>query len=267
MNKILSVLLIEDDETACNEFKRNMANLEDMKLVDVTNNANKALDLVLAHLPNVIILDLELHHGGGNGLKFMNDLKNLHLDHMPFILVTTNNMSDVTLEQAKAFGADLTLTKYEEGYSAQYVIDNIRLMRTAILKKNAKIAPLPALTPAQEEQLYIKRIQRELELVGINPKATGYKYLVDSILLLINNPEASLARTLAPKYQKSEKSIERAMQNAIKQAWNTNDIEDLLEYYTAKIRMDKGCPTMMEFIWYYTTKIKSEMDFAEVMRL
>ena len=266
MNKILSVLLIEDDVLACNEFKHYMKELDDMKLVAVTNNAHEALKLVMAHLPNVILLDLELHHGGGNGFQFMRDLKNLNLDHMPFILVTTNNMSDVTLEQAKELGADFTLTKYEEGYSAQYVIDNIRLMRSAILKKNAKVTPLPDLTPAQEEQLYIKRIQRELELVGINPKATGYKYLVDSILLLINDSEASLARTLAPKYKKTEKSIERAMQNAIKQAWNTNDIEDLLQYYTAKVRIDKGCPTMMEFIWYYTTKIKSEMDFAEVMR-
>ena len=168
-------------------------------------------------------------------------------------------MSDVTLEQARQLGADFTLTKYEKGYSADYVIENILLMRPAILKKNTMVAPLPDMSPAEEEELLAKRIKRELDLVGIKPKAVGYNYLVDAILLLVQGSDANIARTLAPKYKKTEKSIERAMQNAIKQAWNTNDIEDLLNYYTAKIRSDKGCPTLMEFVYYYADRIKDEM--------
>jgi len=260
MTPVLSILLIEDDVAACNELQRSMERYDDLKLIGISNNSHEALDLVRAHLPNVVLLDLELHHGGGNGLIFLNELKKLQLDHPPYILVTTHNMSEVTLEQARQLGADFTLTKYEEGYSAQYVIDNIQLLKSAILKKNTTISPLPDLSPAQKEQLLIKRIQRELDLVGINPKAVGYKYLADSILLMIQGSDMNLARALAPKYEKSEKSIERAMQNAIKQAWVTNDVDDLLKYYTAKIRIDRGSPTLMEFVCYYTEKIKSDIE-------
>lgn len=265
MNEILSILIVEDDKLACDELTRCIAQHEDMKVVAICNNSQDALEQARFHLPNVIILDLELHLGGGNGLMFLDSLLTNPLSLNPFILVTTNNMSTVTLDQAKALGADFTLTKYEKGYSAQYVIDNIRILRNAILRKNSA-THLASIAPAVEEQLIISRIQRELNLVGIKAKAKGYKYLVDAITLVITDQDTHLSRTLAEKYKKSNTSIERAMQNAIKQAWTTNSIDDLYINYTAKIRPEKGYPTMMEFIYYYANKIKMDMNVEKVKR-
>ena len=129
MSTILSILIVEDDKLACDELSRCVAQYDDMKIAAVCRNSKDALEKARFHLPNVIILDLELHHGGGNGLMFLDQLLANPLSLDPFILVTTNNMSTVTLDQAKALGADFTLTKYEEGYCAQYVIDNIRMLR------------------------------------------------------------------------------------------------------------------------------------------
>ena len=39
-----------------------------------------------------------------------------------------------------------------------------------------------------------------------------------------------------------------------------NDPEELLANYTARIRSDKGVPTMMEFIYYYAGKIKADLE-------
>lgn len=259
MDRTLSILLIEDDEAACTELKHCIDSHENLKLAAITNNSHEALELVRIHLPNVIILDLELHYGGGNGLLFLHALKNISLAQPPFILVTTHNMSMVTLEQVRQLGADFTLTKYETGYSAEYVIDNINLMRPAILRKNASNGLETTISPAEKDQKLIQRIQRELDLVGINPRAVGYKYLVDSIKLIMDGETSNVSRVLAPKYNKTEKSIERAMQNAIKQAWVTSDVDDLLKYYTAKVRVDRGAPTLMEFICHYATKIKSDL--------
>ena len=50
------------------------------------------------------------------------------------------------------------------------------------------------------------------------------------------------------------------MQNAINRTWYTSDTEDLLKYYTARIRSDKGVPTLMEFISYYANKIRTELQ-------
>jgi hypothetical protein len=168
-------------------------------------------------------------------------------------------MSDATLEQARLLGADFIITKYDSCYSPDYIASTIRLMHAAILRKNTTVAQLANVTPAQIDNLVQKRIQREMELIGINPKNKGFNYLIDSVFNYMKDPSINLSRALVDKYHKSEKSIERAMQNAIKRAWDTNDIDDLLKYYTAYIRPDKGFPTLMEFICYYAQKINSDV--------
>lgn len=259
MKNKLTLLLIEDDQATINELQDYFETCEDMTLVESTNDANFGLKLVCSHLPNVILLDLELHHGSGNGLIFLSELKKLQLSHSPYIIVTTQNMSEFTLEQARLLGADFILTKYDSSYSPDYIASTIRIMHGAILRKNTSVAQLVDATPAQLENLVERRIQREMELIGINPKNKGFNYLVDAIVLYMQDPSQNLSRALVGKYTKTDKSIERAMQNAIKRAWDTSDIDDLLKYYTARIRPDKGFPTLMEFICYYSNKIKNDV--------
>lgn len=256
MDDILSVLLIEDDTEACYELQNCFENTENIELVGITNNAREALKMVQTFLPNIILLDLELHAGGGNGLLFLQDLRKLSLPFIPYILITTNNVSQITLDSARQLGADFILTKYEEGYSAQYVAEFVQLMKPAILSHNSVPNKTDSETPpAITAQNLTQRIQRELNLVGISPKAIGFQYLTEAIKITAGKPEANLSHTLAVKFGKSSASIERAMQNAINRAWQTSSPDDLLKYYTARVRSDRGVPTMMEFIYYYATKL------------
>lgn len=261
MDKQLSVLLIEDDTIACQEFEQYIDQCDDIRLSAVTNNSQEALDLTKYHLPDAVILDLELHHGGGNGLLYLKELPKLNLTHIPYILITTHNSSTVTYEYARNLGADFILAKYEDNYSTQYVIDFLRMMRDAIFSKNSlnSAATNEPLSPEALERKLKKRIQREMDLIGISPRTVGYRYLIDAIAITYNNPEPNLVRSLAARYKKSESSIERAMQNSINSAWVHSDIEDLLKYYTARILSEKAVPTVMEFVYYYATKLQNEM--------
>ncbi len=256
MSDILSVLLIEDDVDECYGIQNCFSDTEDIEIIGITNNAYKALEIVQSFLPNIILLDLELHAGGGNGLLFLAELRKLNLPFTPYILVTTNNVSQTTLDSARQLGADFILAKYETGYSAQYVLNFVKTMKFAILSHESasdKInAPLPQTIPKPN---LTQRIQRELNLIGISPKAVGFQYLIEAIRITAEKPESNLSRTLAITFGKSSASIERAMQNAINRAWQTNSPEELLKYYTARIRSDRGVPTMMEFIYYYATKL------------
>ena len=105
----------------------------------------------------------------------------------------------------------------------------------------------------------INRISTVFDRMGFSPKLVGRKYLIDGIMLLINNPKReSVYASIAEKYEKSDASIERAMQNTINKVWHSADIDDLLKYYTARINSGKGVPTITEFIYYYAEKIKNE---------
>lgn len=260
MDRELSILLVEDDEKACSEIMQYIDELDDVSLIGITNNSSKAIEYVKDFLPDAVILDLELHQGGGNGLIFLNELKQLSLAVNPYILITTNNSSIITYEYARQLGADFIMTKHQSDYSAQSVIEFLRMMKNVIQSKATCISPEHNTTesPEQKTKRTIRKINVELENVGISPKAIGYQYLVYAIQLIINKSENNLCAIIGSKFGKTDASVERAMQNAINKAWRTSDIDDLAKHYTAKINSDRGVPTITEFVYYYANKIKNE---------
>ena len=260
MNKILSILIVEDDQAACKRITDCVDEYEDMKVVGTTNNAKHAIEYIRDNMPEVVILDLELHMGSGSGLDVLEGLKDIFQTIKPYILVTTNNSSAVTYETARRMGADFIMSKHQEDYSEKKVVDFIRMMQPAIMSDHA-LSRLDNTIPEPLEQInkrITRRIMAELEHVGISQKAVGYQYLIDAITLLIDGPKHNVCSIIGEKYGKTESSVERAMQNAICRAWRSADIEDLLQYYTAKINSDRGIPTITEFMHYYANKIRNE---------
>lgn len=260
MEDKLSILLVEDDDCACRTFINFVDNSNDLMLVGVTSNAFTALDYVRDRLPDVIILDLELHHGCGSGFDVLMGLKELDLKFLPYILVTTNNSSSVTYESARQLGVDYIMSKHQENYSEKSALDFLRML-SPVIKNRKRTMPIDSRneeSPAYFEKRVTRRIIAELDHVGISQKSVGYKYLIEAIIMTIKKPTQNLCNLVAQKYGKTECSVERAMQNAINRAWATSDIDDLLTYYTAKINSSKGVPTLTEFIFYYANKIKNE---------
>lgn len=261
MERALSVLLVEDDQKACKEIIEYVDEFEDITLVGVTNNSYKAVQLTQEFMPDAVILDLELHQGGGNGLTFLQDLHKMALSIFPYILVTTNNSSSVTYDAARELGADFIMAKHQAGYSAQSVIEFLRLMKNMIFSKTiAETGNTTTESPQQKTKRITRLISMELDHIGINPKSLGYRYLNDAIQIIIKQEHTiNLCGIIGQKYEKTDSSVERAMQNAINRAWRSSDIDDLLKYYTAKIHSDKGVPTITEFIYYYANRIKNEL--------
>ena len=260
-NKNLNILIIEDDVAACRELRQYIEKIETLRLVGITGDSDEGIELVKSALPDVIILDIELNRGTGNGIMFLAKLNALNLSLRPYILITTNNSSNVTYESARNLGADFIMSKHKPDYSAQYVVEFIRMIQHAILSRRPSVTENIPEEDNYEKNLplYTRRVYRELDWVGISPKNIGYRYLADAILLIVKDSSANVYRELAEMYKKSDASVERAMQNAINRAWRHSDIEELLTHYTARIRSEKGVPTTLEFVYYYANKIKTDM--------
>lgn len=256
---VLQILLVEDDKTACDEIENYIDLCDNVNLVAITNNASKALDLTAQHLPDAVILDLELHHGSGNGLMYLHELPKLNLIYRPYILVTTNNSSDITYETARQFGADFIMAKHESDYSGQYAVEFLRMIHATLLvnKKMLSANSTECESPEAKHRKLTTRIGRELDLVGINRKNIGYQYLCDAILLIVEQSDVNFSTVLAEKYHKAEDTIEHAMQYAINRAWRTFPIEELEAHYTAKTHSCRGVPTVYEFIFYYVDLLKT----------
>lgn len=259
MDRELNIILIEDDSDVCKRFSESAELSDGISLVAITNNSYHALELVDELHPDGVILDLELNMGIGNGLHFLQELNNLVLPFKPYILITTNNSSTTTYEYARQAGADFIMSKHQSDYSEQNVLNFLIMMRGIIQNNIEQQNPSYATTesPSQYEKRLKKRITMELEKIGISANLTGYKYLIEAILLVINGRTSYVSTAVGEKYAKTNSSVERAMQNAINRAWRSTDIDDLLLHYTAKINSEKGVPTLTEFIHYYADKIKN----------
>lgn len=260
MESLLSVLLVEGEKSACNEIINYIDTLDDLLLLHSTNNCDKAMRYVEKFSPDAVILDLELYHGSGNGLMFLRKLQEVSIKPRPYILITTNNSSTMTHDYARELGADFIMTKYQTDYSAQTVIEFLRMMKNMILETRHTYIKnnFQPESCEQKSKKLNQMISLQLNELGVSPNLVGYKYLIDAIQLTIKKPSHNLAASIGVKYKKSDASVERAMQNAINKAWRTSDLENLSKLYSAKISSNKGTPTVMEFVFYYANKIENE---------
>lgn len=258
--KQLSVILVEDDPAICREIESYVDGLEDTDLLGVFHDSDKAEQAIRELLPDAIILDLELHRGGGSGITLMQALQQNAPKRMPYILVTTNNTSQLTYEAVRRSGADYIFSKHQQGYRSEDAVDFLRSLKHVLSEPREARAPAAAepVSAPKEDKTLTRRISRELELVGISPKAVGYQYLMDCIRIVIDGPQQNLCAIIGKKYGKTDSSVERAMQNAIAKAWRTTPIDELLAHYRARISSEKGVPTMTEFIYYYANKLRNE---------
>lgn len=258
MEQKLSVLLVEDDNEICNEFIQYIDQFDDILCVGVTNNSKKAFELVKELSPDVIILELELNMGGGNGLTLLNELQQESLRVFPYILITTNNTSPVTYKFARDLGADFIIAKHQIDYSSENIINFLRSIKNRIIYNATVKGKKTDFELATDKFKEInKKICTELNYIGVSPKYVGYKYLVEAINILIKKQESNICKSIAIKYGKTSCSVERAMQNAISRTWHDSDANVLLYYYTAPINCNKGVPTLTEFINFYANKLKN----------
>ncbi|MCL2633133.1 MAG: response regulator [Oscillospiraceae bacterium] len=260
--KNLKILLIEDETAECKAISKCIESISEIQLVGVTNNIDKALEYVTDYLPDAIILEIELHKGKGNGITFMEKLHSMETEIKPYVLVTTYNTNEITYAKLRELGVGFIFSKHQNDYSAGGVISFLLSMKNAIMSQRDKadtVSEVLFLNDREEKiKKIIKRINMEFDLIGINPKVLGRIYLTEGILIAMTKTRVQLSNEIAKKFEKSVPSVERAMQNAVNTAWKVSPIKDLAQHYTARIRSEKGYPTVTEFVFYYAEKIKSD---------
>lgn len=251
----LTILLVEDEVSTCKRFIDYIERKEDIVLVNATNSASQAISDIDTYRPNAIILNMELHYGSGfevlSGVNKMSE--------KPYVVITTNNFNETTNEYTRINGADFIMYKQQKDYSEEGIVDLLYSMRNVIKGKSLQKKHVETENQEYRNKRILSYTNEELNRVGVNPKVVGFQYLVESINMIVNENVSNVCSHVAKKYKKSEESVRRAMQTAINRAWTKMDTDTLLENYTARITSENGCPTIIEFIYYYANKIKSKM--------
>lgn len=264
MDNPIKILLIEDNEKDCYEFKSCIDKRTDVKLVGITDSDVEGLDLIKSLEPDVLILDIELQHGSGHSTTFplLENLKNMKLKHKPKIIVNTVVSSNSVYDFLHKNGVELIFYKRQKNYSIPNIIDTIVLLGN-YNEDTSLTGNIVLDNTAETQERILEIINNELNLIGIGLHLQGHKYLRDAIYLLVAEPEkaekTTIVQYLVLKYKRSNSTISRAMQNAILHAWRISSIEDLEKYYPYKINYETGIPTTNEFIFNISDKIKKTL--------
>lgn len=256
--KPMKILIIEDDINDCNNFIKCMKSRDDIEIVAITDSDIEGLKYVKQKHPEGIVLDLELNNscsGDADALNFANKLKNIKLNYEPIIIVTTHINSKRTYDILHRNGVDLILYKDHPKYSSDYVFNKFLTLRKVPINKD--LISVEEKLKADEDKIS-DIICHELDLVGITSNLKGRKYVHDAISYLVQTEkeDVNVIQYVAKIYKKSTNTINNGIQNAIFHGWRVTPIEDLTEYYTARVSYETGVPTTMEFIYYYAEKIK-----------
>ncbi len=250
------IVMIEDDPHECDSMRAYVDTLDDFVLVGTASNSEDGLELVRANLPDAVILDLELE--SGSGIDFLKRLPSLGLKETPFIAVCTNNPSATTRKAVRNLGVDYTIGKYQPDYKPKTVIDTVRdILDAAGLRTSRTVEDV--VPPAALQSRIKSRIFAELDALYFRPKVKGYNILVEAILMAVESGNASRIPSLvADRLGLAEPQAERAMQNAINNAWNRCPTDILERLYTGPVSPYTGTPTVMDFVSFCARKIGNE---------
>ena len=271
-NRPMPLLLIEDDISECEKFKNYIQTRDDVRLVGMTGSSTAGLELVKKHLPETVILDLELRHGQGSGMAFLLGIQKMELAFVPLIVAITNISSETILDYARQNGLDFVFSKAQADYEPKTIIDFALDLRPTIQKRNQQRVAEKGIdlsnveSPDERKHRILEKIEREMDLIGIPNQFKGRGYSISGIYFLLTydpNAEGVIPQTvfdfLAKKYSKADTSIGRAIQTAIRKAWAKTPIDELITHYTDRVDYNTGLPTPLEFLTFYAKKIRKSI--------
>ena len=238
MDEKIKILLADDDTEFCARMSAILDSAEDMELIGIAENGEKALTAVRELQPDVLLLELTLPVM--DGVSVLSHLRAQDGPHPAAIVFSAFASPQISAECA-ALGVELLLRKPME---PQALCERIRLWRAG--RKRA--------LHAEESMALEVRVTEVIHQVGVPAHIKGYQYLREAIMMAVEDMEAVSAITkvlypsIAKKFKTTSSRVERAIRHAIEVAWDRGDIDTLNAYFGYTVQNNRGKPTNSEFI-------------------
>jgi DNA-binding NarL/FixJ family response regulator len=266
MMKKMSILIVEDDIKECKKFEAVLCDNPQFRLIGMTDSSYEAVKLYEKHQPDIVILDLELHHGEGSGIQFLQEKHALKLNCLPFIFLTTNNTAELVLGMARKYGITWTFSKSQRDYSVDLPLNMALQLSSVDVDEVIIDSATQVLDPEESKKQIVSIIEKELNELGVPRTLTGRKYIIEAIYFMIEQDlfDSQVAQEVVMKhlitfFNKERTALLRTIQTAINNTWKRVPPEVLLSKYTDRINYKTGYPRANEFLRFYAYKIGSQL--------
>ncbi len=206
--------------------------MEDTFLVLSCRNGSQALELLRRHRPEILVVDLLLPEMDGLTLLTAARAEGL----CPQVLVTCSLPTPYVFE---------ALARLEVNYVM------IRPCMADALETHIRemAGHLPPSQPQLREE---EAIRRHLLSLNVNPRHQGFGYLLGSIHLRAESPDAQITKEIYPavarRFGVTPGQVERCIRTAILRAWSCRNREEWLRFFPRGLQGDVPRPTNAAFI-------------------
>lgn len=206
-------LLIADSS---DEFRTALSDiLQNQFQIRSCKTGREALSCALKKPPQVLLLDLMLPELDGFSL-----LSALHEANIfPAVIAVTQLISDYIICRITQLKVSYLLVKpCDIASAAQRVLEIGRSQSTEIGRVDPR-----------------KRVGNALLDLGVSAKLKGYQYLLESILMMLDDPDLSITKELYPAVgtlcKTSGMLVERSIRSAVDSAWRRRDERGVAEVF------------------------------------
>ena len=240
MENRVKILIADGNEEFCAHVKRRLEQVSGYEIVGTAADGQRAVELMRAAKPDVLVLDLML-----SKLDGITVLKRAReMDKPPAALVLTGFMTEYVAGMAASLGVQYFMTKPCE---LDAVAERIHEM-TAIdgqLRQSAQ---------RRQEVNIEAMVTSIIHEIGVPAHIKGYQYLREAVRMVVNDPDVinritkELYPGIARTYDTSASKVERAIRHAIEVAWTRGKIENINDIFGYNVYTRNDKPTNGEFI-------------------
>ncbi len=261
MDKLIRVLLVDDNRELVEVLKAYILSQDDMELVGVAYNGIEALELIYHKSPDVIVLDIIMPHLDGLGV-----LEKLqHVERRPYVIILSAFGQESMTQRAVSLGADYYMLK---PFHLDSLGKRIRQIcgETNVSPTTNASAQIVNMSPRTSFKNVDIEATHMIQQAGVPAHLKGYQYLRDAIVCVVQEVSLLEAVTIklypliADKYKTTPSRVERGIRHAIELAWDRGNVEFMNRLFGYTISVDRGKPTNSEFIAMVADNLKQRIS-------
>ena len=241
MKTIINTLVVDDSKEFTSSVKEYFKNNAVIKIVDVLNDGEEAVDYIKKHQDSIDVILMDLIIPGKDGLQILEELEEAKIKkHM---IILSSYRKDYTIRMTSRYNVDYYMLKPVNLSSLENRIKEVMDENKVELYTEKQVNP--------KIQLQVTELLHNL---GVPSQIKGYQYLREGILMLyestglIGGITKEVYPEIALRYNTTPSRVERAIRHAIEVSWNRADYEMMNKIFGHSIDYDRAKPTNSEFM-------------------
>ena len=241
MKTKINALVVDDSMEFTSSVKEYFKNNAVIKIVDVLNDGEEAVDYIKKHQDSIDVILMDLIIPGKDGLQILEELEEAKIKkHM---IILSSYRKDYTIRMTNRYNVDYYMLKPVNLSSLENRIKEVMDENKVELYTEKQVNP--------KIQLQVTELLHNL---GVPSQIKGYQYLREGILMLyestglIGGITKEVYPEIALRYNTTPSRVERAIRHAIEVSWNRADYEMMNKIFGHSIDYDRAKPTNSEFM-------------------